>query len=159
VTAGRADPEMLSTVADAGAGFVAMHMHGVPRTMQQNPYYDDVVKEVGDFLVDRLHAARRAGIQDDALCADPGIGVGKRIVHNLTLLAHLDEVVQRVEVPLLVGTSRKTFIGWVTDTPEPAARDDGTLATVMWAIDHGASIVRVHAVRPAIDTVRLWHAM
>jgi len=159
VSAGRGDPAMLATVARAGAGFVAMHRQGEPRTMQRDPQYRDVLTDVGDFLVERLDAARAAGIHRDALCADPGIGYGKTVGHNLTLLARLRELADRVDVPLLVGTSRKTFIGWITDTPEPADRDDGTLATVMWAIDHGAAVVRVHAVRPAVDTVRLWNEM
>ena len=102
---------MLAVVAEAGAGFVAMHMQGEPRTMQHDPHYDDVVTEVGDFLIERLHAARAAGIAPDALCADPGIGFGKTASHNLALLARLSELVDRVDVPVLVGTSRKAFIG------------------------------------------------
>ncbi len=164
VSAGLGDPEIYRVVADAGAGYVAMHMRGDPRTMQLDPQYDDVVDDVSDFLVERLDVARAAGISRDALCADPGIGFGKTVLHNLTLLARLRELVDRVGEPVLVGTSRKSFIGSViadargTSTPPPG-RDDGTLATVVWAIDHGAALVRVHAVRPAVDAVRLWCAM
>ena len=159
ISGGRADPRMLSVVGAAGAGFVAMHMQGEPRTMQHAPHYDDVVTEVGDFLVARLEAARAANIAPDALCADPGIGFGKTAQHNLTLLARLSELVDRVEVPVLVGTSRKAFIGSVLGGASADARDDGTLATVVWAIDRGAALVRVHAVRPAVDAVRLLSEM
>jgi dihydropteroate synthase len=137
-----------------------MHMRGEPRTMQTDPRYDDVVEDVGHFLLERLDAAREAGIDPGALCADPGIGFGKTAQHNLTLLARLSALVERVDVPVLVGTSRKAFIGSVlAGASSPDDRDDGTLATVVWAVDHGAAIVRVHAVRPAVDAVRLWSAM
>jgi dihydropteroate synthase len=164
VSAGLGDREMLGLVADAGAGYVVMHMRGDPRTMQHDPRYDDVVDEVGRFLVERLDAARAAGIRDDALCADPGIGFGKTVAHNLALLAHLDDLVTRVGVPVLVGTSRKTFIASVLGDALPTGapadrRDDGTLATTMWVIDHGAAVVRVHAARPACEAIRLWDAM
>ena len=159
VSAGRGDPAMLATVSDAGAGFVVMHMHGEPRTMQHDPRYDDVVNDVADFLVARLDAARAAGIDTASLCGDPGIGFGKTVHHNLELVARLRELVGRVDVPLLVGMSRKTFIGWVTDVSEPSARDDGTLATTVWAVDHGASVVRVHAVRQTVEAVKLLTTM
>ena len=159
VSAGRADSGMLDTVVDAGVGFVTMHMQGEPRTMQHNPHYHDVVSEVGDFLLERLDAAHAAGIAADALCADPGIGFGKTAAHNLALLARLSELVDRVDVPMLVGTSRKAFIGSVLGGASPDERDDGTLATVVWAIDRGAAMVRVHAARPAVDAVRLWSEM
>ncbi len=164
VSAGVADPDMLGVVAGAGAGYVVMHMRGEPRTMQRDPQYDDVVADVVAFLVERLDVARTAGVASESLCADPGIGFGKTVEHNLTLLAHLEELVGSVDVPVLVGTSRKTFIASVVGDalPEDAApeqRDDGTLATLVWAIDHGAAVVRVHAARPAAEAVRLWDAM
>jgi dihydropteroate synthase len=164
VSAGLADERMLDVVAGAGAGYVAMHMRGDPRTMQHDPRYDDVVAEVGSFLAARLDAARAAGIDDEALCADPGIGFGKTVAHNLDLLAHLDTLVERVGVPVMVGTSRKSFLARVLgdrlpDSAPADARDDATLATVMWAVDRGAAVVRVHAVRGAADAVRLWGAM
>ncbi len=153
VSAGLADPQMLPVVAAARAGYVAMHMRGEPRTMQTDPRYGDVVHDVGDFLLERLGAARAAGVESGALCADPGIGFGKTAHHNLALLARLSDLVERVGVPVLVGTSRKTFIGAVLADALPAGappvdRDDGTLATVVWAVDRGVGIVRVHAVRP-----------
>lgn len=165
VSAGSTDPDMFGVVADAGAGIVLMHMQGDPRTMQQDPRYDDVVEDVSAFLAVRLEAARDAGLPDAALCADPGIGFGKLAHHNLALLARLPELAARLGVPVLVGTSRKAFLGAVVaeatggDVPPPAERDDATLASAVWALDHGASVVRVHDVRPVVDAARLLHAM
>jgi dihydropteroate synthase len=153
-----ADPAMFAAVAAAGAGLVVMHMRGEPRTMQQDPHYDDVVVEVGDFLVDRLAAARDAGIPTASLCADPGLGFGKTGAHNLELLARLGELVARVDVPVLVGPSRKSFIARVLGD-DLVARDDGTLATAVWAVDHGARIVRVHDAGAAADALRLLAVM
>ena len=166
VSAGLADPAMLAVVAAAGAGYVAMHRRGEPRTMQREVHYDDVVREVIDHLVARRAAARAAGIASASICVDPGIGFAKLPEHNLALLADLDTVARAVDAPLVVGASRKTFLGHVladarglVDPLPPMARDDGTLATTMWAIDHGASVVRVHDVRPSVDSIRLREAM
>ncbi|MGZ4754731.1 MAG: dihydropteroate synthase [Acidimicrobiia bacterium] len=149
VSAGRHDPDMLGVVADAGAGYIVMHMQGEPRTMQRNPQYGDVLREVGDFLLERLSAAVDAGVASESVMADPGIGFGKTAEHNLTLLAGVATLVERVGAPMLVGASRKTFIGRLLDVDDPEARDDATLATVVWALDQGASMVRVHDVRGA----------
>jgi dihydropteroate synthase len=151
VSAGRADPEMLGVVADAGAGFVAMHMRGEPRTMQADPVYEDVVAEVAAFLVERLAAAVAAGVDGDAVMVDPGIGFGKTFSHNLELLARLPDLVAAVGAPVLVGTSRKSFLGRIVGEDDPAARDDATLATVVWALERGAAMVRVHDVRGAVQ--------
>jgi dihydropteroate synthase len=166
VSAGRLDPDILEVTADAGAGYVAMHMQGEPRTMQRDPRYEDVVGEVADFLVERIEAAHAAGIGAGAVAADPGIGFGKTVEHNLELLARLPLLATLVPAPLLLGTSRKTFLGKVvagaagaSDTVPVDQRDEGTLATVVWAIEHGASIVRVHDVRPAVQAVRLVDAL
>jgi dihydropteroate synthase len=159
VTAGR-DPEMFGVVAARGVGYVAMHMRGEPRTMQEDPSYDDVVREVSDFLAERLAAAVAAGIPRSAIAVDPGIGFGKTTAHNLALLAHLDHFVGRFDVPVMLGTSRKRFLGEVSDSPEPIARDDATLATTVWAAELGVSVVRVHdvagaaRVRSLLDAVR-----
>jgi len=161
VSAGRFHPAILEVVADRGAGYVAMHMLGEPRTMQHDPRYDDVVTDVGDFLADRLDAARAVGISDVSLAVDPGIGFGKTPTHNLTLLGRLRELCDRVAVPVLVGTSRKRFLTDLLGAPDADldARDDATLATVVWAADHGARIVRVHTARPAARAVRLLAAL
>jgi dihydropteroate synthase len=159
VSAGRHDPDLLGVVADAGVGYVVMHMLGEPRTMQDDPRYDDVVREVGDFLVERLAVARDAGVANESLMADPGIGFGKTIEHNLALLAATSELATRVDVPLLVGASRKWFIGRLLDIDDATARDDGTLATVVWVLDRGAAMVRVHDVRGAQRAAALLSAL
>jgi dihydropteroate synthase len=161
---GGRDPDLLRVVAAAGAGIVLMHMQGEPRTMQDDPRYDDVVTDVGDFLAERLDAARAVGVAEDALCADPGIGFGKLARHNLALLARLDELVARVDVPMMVGTSRKTFLGAIVSgedasIPPPEARDDATLATACWALDLGARVLRVHDARPVAEMVRMMTLM
>jgi len=162
ITAGR-DPAMMPLVAEAGAGYVFMHMQGTPATMQLDPRYDDVVAEVGAYLAERRDAALEAGIPVGRLMADPGLGFGKTVAHNLTLLARLDDVVATAGVPVLVGPSRKGFIGVAGGAPGAPLpldqREDGTLATVVWALDHGASMVRVHEVGPAVEAVRLLSAM
>jgi len=162
VTAGR-DPAMMPLVAEAGAGYVFMHMQGTPATMQVDPQYDDVVAEVGAFLAERRKAAQAAGIPAGELMADPGLGFGKTVAHNLTLLARLSDIVEAAGVPVLVGPSRKGFIGVVGGAPGAPLpvdqREDGTLATVVWALDRGASMVRVHDVAPAAEAIRLLRAM
>jgi dihydropteroate synthase len=163
ITAGHGDSGMLSLVAGAGAGYVFMHMQGTPATMQADPRYDDVVAEVGAFLAERRAVANDAGIGDDQLLADPGLGFGKTVAHNLTLLARLDDIARAAGVPVLVGPSRKGFIGVAGGAPgQPLPveeREDGTLAAVVWALDHGASMVRVHDVAPAVEAVRLLRAV
>ena len=166
VSAGRLDPDILGVAAEAGAGYVVMHMQGEPRTMQAEPHYDDVVAEVGDFLADRVGAARAAGVPEGAIAADPGIGFGKTVEHNLRLLAGLPAIAERVGVPVMVGASRKTFVGKVLARAGAASgdlpvdqREEGTLATVVWAVERGASIVRVHDVLPAVRAVRLLDAL
>jgi len=166
VSAGRREPELLGLVAEHGAGLVLMHMQGDPRTMQDAPHYDDVVGEVGAFLAERLDAAIAAGVDRSACCVDPGIGFGKTVEHNLALLARLDELVAGADVPVLIGTSRKRFLAAVlrdvageVGEPPPERRDDATLATVVWAVDRGARVVRVHDVRPAARAVALLDAM
>ncbi|HEU5308498.1 MAG TPA: dihydropteroate synthase [Acidimicrobiia bacterium] len=157
VTAG-ADPAMFDVVADAGAGLVLMHMQGEPRTMQLDPHYDDVVVEVGDFLLERVARARRVGVETDALCVDPGLGFGKTASHNLELLARLDELVARVDVPVMVGPSRKAFIARLLGD-DLRVRDDGTLAIAVWAVDRGARVVRAPAAGAVVDALRLLTAM
>lgn len=163
ITAGRGDPQMLPLVARAGAGYVFMHMQGTPATMQVDPRYADVVAEVGAFLAERRAAAADAGIPDDQLVADPGLGFGKTIAHNLALLARLGDVARAAGVPVLVGPSRKGFIGAAGGPPGAPLpvdqREDGTLAAVVWALDHGASMVRVHDVALAVEAIRVLQAV
>ncbi|MGH8997896.1 MAG: dihydropteroate synthase [Acidimicrobiia bacterium] len=155
ISAGRADPGMLRLVAAAGAGYVVMHMAGTPATMQIDPRYDDVVSDVTRFLAERLEMAVAAGVEQRCLIADPGIGFGKTAGHNLELLAGLPVLVDALEgVPVLVGTSRKSFLGGTVDD-----RDDATLVTVVWCLERGAAMVRVHDVRPAVTAARLVTAL
>jgi dihydropteroate synthase len=153
----------LAPVAAAtGAGFVAMHMLGDPRTMQRSPAYGDVVAEVRDFLVARAEAAVAAGVPADQVWIDPGIGFGKRVEHNLDLLANLDDLVA-TGFPVLVATSRKSMLGTLAaradraEHPTPTNdRIEGSLATATWALWRGAAMVRVHEV---VETVRAVEAV
>jgi dihydropteroate synthase len=146
VSGGTADPRLLSVAAEAGAMLVVMHMRGTPRTMNAEARYHDVVREVGDELRARVDAAVAAGVRADAILADPGIGFAKTVEHNLALLAALPELAARVEVPLLVGASRKSFLGRILGDAPVDAREEATLATTVWCFTHGASVVRVHDV-------------
>ncbi len=141
-----ADPDMFHVVREARAGLVLMHMLGDPKTMQLEPRYDDVVAEVKEFLRERLEAAELAGIESERLCVDPGIGFGKTLEHNLALLHHLDELLE-LGRPVLVGPSRKRFIGTLLDLPENE-RLEGTAGAVAWCAARGAHVVRVHDVLP-----------
>ena len=150
----------VAAAAGPGVGFVAMHMLGDPRTMQDDPRYGDVVADVRDFLVPRAAAARDLGIE--AVWIDPGIGFGKTVDHNLRLLARLDALV-RSGFPVLVGTSRKRFLGVLAAradglgpgaTADPDDRLAGSVATAAWAMWHGAGMVRVHDVRATVRAAR-----
>jgi len=120
-------------------------MQGSPQTMQDNPEYADVAREVRDFLLDRAARAEAAGVPRSRICVDPGIGFGKTQRHNLQLLAQLDVLVD-TGYPVLVGTSRKSFLGKILDEPDPVERDLATAATVAIAATRGAAVVRVHNV-------------
>ena len=152
------DPDMAPLVAAAGCGVVLMHMQGTPQTMQDDPKYGDVVGEVRDFLIARASAAEAAGVGREYICIDPGIGFGKAQRHNLQLLAHLDELVA-TGYPVLVGTSRKSFLGRIVEEPEPSERDVATAATVAIAASRGAAIVRVHNVEMTRQAVLVADAM
>ncbi len=156
VSGGAADPDMLRVVADAGAAFVAMHMRGTPRTMVDSARYDDVVGEVGAELRARVDAALDAGVDPAALLADPGIGFAKTAEHNVSVLRALPAIAVRVGMPVLVGTSRKSFLGRLLGAADsPAARDDATLATTVWCFEQGAAVVRVHDVAGSRRAVEL----
>jgi dihydropteroate synthase len=143
--------------AAAGVGWVAMHMRGQPGTMQVSPHYENVVTEVCDFLARQVAAAEAAGVEE--IWVDPGIGFGKTMAHNLQLLRHLDRLVA-LDRPVLVGTSRKTFLGRLAvpagDPPAPIdQRLAGSLASAVWAVAQGAAMVRVHDVAETVQAVRL----
>jgi len=145
VSALRTDPRMAEVVARAGVPVCLMHMQGIPKTMQDDPRYDDVVAEVAAFLAERVHAAEDAGIARDAICIDPGIGFGKTGEHNLSLLRHLDAIAA-VGPPVVVGASRKRFLGSIIGDPE-RGRAVATAAANVEAVRRGAWMVRVHDVR------------
>ncbi|MGI9048581.1 MAG: dihydropteroate synthase [Rubrobacteraceae bacterium] len=147
VTALRGDPEMARAVAEAGCPVVLMHMLGEPKTMQRDPRYRDVVAEVRDFLAARAEHAISAGVASENIIFDPGIGFGKTLEHNLTLLNRLDEVVS-LGFPVLLGASRKGFLGRISGVEEARDRVFGTVATSVMSYERGATFFRVHDVRP-----------
>jgi dihydropteroate synthase len=144
VTAFRGDPEMAALCADRGATVVLMHMLGSPRTMQDEPRYDDVVDDVKAFLATRVEAAIASGVEEERIWLDPGIGFGKTAEHNLELLRRLAEL-RELGRPLVVGTSRKSFIGKV-DGSDASERLGGTIASTVLAAAEGAEVLRVHDV-------------
>src|SRR5215218_11246176 len=149
VTALRGDPEMGSLCAERGATVVLMHMLGEPRTMQEDPRYDDVVADVKAFLAERLEAAVAAGIDEERVWLDPGIGFGKTLEHNLELLRRLGEIAA-IGRPVVLGTSRKSFLGRITGR-DVAGRVHGTVATCVLGYERGARVFRVHDVAAVHD--------
>jgi dihydropteroate synthase len=152
VSAGRDDGELLPLAARRGAPVVLMHMLGAPKTMQDDPSYDDVVAEVRDFLAARLAAAQDAGVPKERCIVDPGIGFGKRLEHNLALLAGAG-LLAELGVPVLVGPSRKRFIGELTGQDDPQKRLGGTIAACLTARANGATIFRVHDVGETVQAL------
>jgi dihydropteroate synthase len=157
VTALRADPEMAGVVADAGCPICLMHMLGAPKTMQDDPRYGDVVGEVLRFLEERLAFAVAEGVREEQVLLDPGIGFGKTLEHNLLLLRHLDRFVE-LGRPIVLGTSRKRFLGAILDA-EPQDRLFGTVATTVMGALAGAAVFRVHDVRPNVEALRVTEAV
>jgi dihydropteroate synthase len=157
VSALRADSEMVDVVAEAGCAVCLMHMQGAPRTMQQEPSYDDVVGEVLAFLDERLAFAVAHGIREEQVLLDPGIGFGKTLEHNLLLIKHLDRFAA-LGRPLVLGTSRKRFLGAVLGA-EPDQRTIGTVATTVIGLLKGAAIFRVHDVKPNVEALRVVQAV
>jgi dihydropteroate synthase len=151
VTAFRGDPEMAELVAASGADCCLMHMLGEPRTMQEDPRYEDVVSEVAAFLEERMAFAIAHGVPEDRIMIDPGIGFGKTTAHNLELLRRLDELVA-LGRPVVIGTSRKSFLGRLTGR-EVGDRVPGTIATNLIAYLAGAQVFRVHDVGPVYDAI------
>ncbi|MGH2271428.1 dihydropteroate synthase [Anaerohalosphaeraceae bacterium U12dextr] len=153
-----ANPRMTALAAASQVPVVLMHAQGTPATMQHNPHYNDVVAEVNEYLLERAAAAEHAGIPKERIILDPGIGFGKTTDHNLTLLNHLDTLTAS-GYRVLVGTSRKRFIGHLTGKNIPADRLFGTAATVALAVAKGISIVRVHDVAPMADVIKVASAI
>ena len=150
ISALRFDPEMGPLIAEAGAGVVLMHMQGTPRTMQENPTYSDPVEEIKEFFSARMEAAVRAGIPEERIILDPGIGFGKRLEHNLAILRRIGSFLE-LGAPVLIGLSRKSFLGELLGLP-PAERLVGTVAANAVAVRNGADIIRVHDVKEGRQT-------
>ena len=154
----RHDPEMLGLCASSGCGVVVMHMLGEPRTMQLEPHYTDVTRELREFFQERLTDLTAGGIAAEALCFDPGIGFGKTQAHNLRLLRELPHL-SVAGRPLLLGVSRKSFIGRTLGTADLTAREWPTVALTAYAREHGVMLHRVHAVRPNLEAIRMTEAI
>lgn len=157
IAANREDDAMWRLVAETGAGYVAMHMQGLPQTMQARPVYDDVVSEVKDFLLDRMGRLNAAGVSADQVVFDVGIGFGKTLEHNLQLLSALQSFTT-LERPVLLGVSRKSFIGALTGA-NVAERLPGSLACACLAVMAGVQIIRTHDVLETIQAVRVTEAI
>jgi dihydropteroate synthase len=156
--AGGRNSALLETVSRSGAGVVLMHMLGEPKTMQDDPRYDDVVAEVHEFLRERIEAAVFAGIPEERICIDPGIGFGKTVDHNLALLRAVPAL-RMLGAAVMVGASRKGFIGTLTGVEDPAARLEGSLAVAVLAAAHGADLVRVHDVEATVRALKVADAI
>jgi len=157
ISALRLDPEMLPLLVERGVPFCLMHMRGLPKDMQADPRYDDVLGEIAAFLRERADAAVEAGADPANIVIDPGIGFGKTLEHNLEILRRLGEL-RSLGYPILLGTSRKSFIGRILDLPEDQ-RLEGTAASVALGIAEGADIVRVHDVREMVRVARVADAI
>lgn len=150
-------PGAIDAVARSGSAVCLMHMRGEPRTMQADPHYVDVVREVREFLLARAAACEAAGIARDRIVVDPGLGFGKTVAHNVALLRELDALAA-AGYPVLAGMSRKSTLGAITGR-DASARLAGSIAAALAAVAHGASIVRVHDVRETVDALRVWRAI
>jgi len=157
ISALRFDPEMEKIASEYKVPIVLMHIKGTPKNMQDDPYYDDVMKEISSYLKESITIAKDAGIEEDKIIIDPGIGFGKRLEDNLDILKNLS-ILKTLEKPILVGPSRKSFIGKVLDLP-PEERLEGSLGALAVAIFNGANLVRVHDVKESLRVAKLVDAI
>lgn len=158
ISALRFDPAIAELAAKTGVPLVLMHMLGTPRTMQENPRYDDPISEINQFFEERISFAISCGISRERLILDPGIGFGKRPIDNVTILSRLKEF-RAHQLPLLVGASRKSFIGVLDPSGTVDHRLGGSIAAAMWAAINGASIIRVHDVRETVQALKVLKAV
>ncbi|QEY25975.1 dihydropteroate synthase [Neisseria zalophi] len=159
----------VSALSDEGAvallaeqpdiGICLMHMLGMPATMQENPQYQDVVKEVADYLSERTAVCEVAGIERRRIVLDPGFGFGKNLQHNIALMRHLDLLLKQTDMPLLIGISRKRMIGELSGEANAADRVYGSVAGAIAAVARGGQIVRVHDVKATVDALRVWQVL
>jgi len=152
------DPDAVATVVDLGVPVILMHAKGDPKTMQNDPHYEDVVADVLEFLTARVAACQTAGMPQERIAIDPGIGFGKTLDHNLTLLRCLDAFTGS-GLPVLIGASRKRFIGTLTGTPVAAERAPGSVAVALWSVRAGAQLLRVHDVAETVQALKMWQAL
>lgn len=155
--AGFQNPASVAAVANSDCGLCVMHMQGEPRTMQAQPHYEDIKLEVSRFLTDRVRALLQAGVRSERIMLDPGLGFGKTVAHNYTLLRELEQI-QIDSYPWLIGLSRKSMIGHVVNKP-PQQRMAGSLAGMLAAVARGAAVVRVHDVAESADALKVWMAV
>lgn len=153
ISALRFDSRMAPVAAEAGVPVILMHMQGTPGNMQDNPFYNDLIPEIIDFLKSAIDSAVKAGVKREMIIIDPGIGFGKNFNHNLEIIRNLARFTE-LDLPILFGPSRKAFIGRILGK-EPAERDAGTMAAVSAGVINGAHIMRVHNVKMAVDTVKV----
>jgi dihydropteroate synthase len=152
------DEAMVDVAASCDAGLVVMHMQGEPTSMQQTPRYVDVVAEVGEYLLAQASMLEAAGVARDRIAVDPGLGFGKTLQHNLELMRRLPELVA-LGYPVLIGASRKRFLGTITAVEVPAERLGGSIAAACWAADRGAAVLRVHDVGPTVQAMAVVSAL
>ncbi|HGJ65923.1 TPA: dihydropteroate synthase [bacterium] len=152
------DPDMSKIIADSGVPIILMHKKGTPKDMQINPNYNSVVDEIKHFFEDKIKLATDSGIQSDRIIIDPGIGFGKTVEHNLEIIRRLKEF-KDLRKPILIGTSRKSFIGKVLHLDSPSDRIEGTSATVALSIANGADIIRVHDIKEMMRVARMADAI
>jgi len=159
ISALRFDPDLADVIKKHNAPAILMHMLGTPETMQVNPHYDDCIKEITDFLKERITCCLEKGISQDKIIIDPGIGFGKRIKDNLSILKNLDKF-RKLGHPVLVGASRKSFIAGVTGNKNiPDQRIGGSLAAIFYAVNSGCEIVRVHDVAETVEAIKVLNAV
>lgn len=158
ISALEGDPDALSVAARSGASVVLMHMQGQPADMQAAPRYEDAPRQIRDYLAGRIEACLAAGIPRERLCIDPGIGFGKTVEHNLQLIARLGDL-RSLGVPVLLGVSRKSFIGALSRHEPAEKRLGGSLAAALAGLGRGATILRVHDVAETVQAVAVWHAI
>jgi dihydropteroate synthase len=158
ISAGRDDPAMLSLAAEREAAIILMHMQGTPATMQIAPHYQNVIEEVCQFLIERREAAIAAGVKPGKILFDPGLGFGKTVSHNVQLMKGSKRLAA-LGAPLVVGPSRKSFIGKIISENDPVDRIFGSAAAVAWMAANGASVVRAHDIRPMAQVLRMIRAI
>lgn len=153
------DVGAVDLVAQSGVGVCLMHMKGLPENMQNNPNYQDVVREVADYLEARVGICVQAGMALNRIVLDVGLGFGKNLAHNIALLQNLDKLSTQYNLPHLVGVSRKRMIGEITGREMPSERVSGSVAVALFAVERGAKIVRVHDVRETADALKVWQKL